>query len=481
MLRDERAADTAAAATKRAIDAVKPLRGIGSDEYAKRAARVINSHRPALDGAATVSHAQLGSLTLGIDADASDLHMERPLVEPHKTYFIPSSSCIVGASAVLDEDGKPIVWPWQAGERRAASVVGGTSRPVREWHPLDALVNKGLDHASADGKRGRKHTGVRAWHAFCQDEMGTQADRPIDPNAPLHVKLEEEWLAMRFVCALVEERGVAVETARVYFSATQGWHAREHGVKLAGGLKLERLPQMLKGLKRVYGSAPRAVRRGIAPQALRRAMDMCLDRGDPAHANIRAALATALQGLLRGAEFTGVGRHMLTRGDVTHITREQMVIMMHPCKNMHHIGGKTCPLVIGGGGAFIDAVDEVLNMLAVDPHRASEAETTPLFRVPSTNEPISYRCVLDTTKQLMRAVGENPDHFGVHSYRIGGATALFTAGAKETVIRTMGRWSSDMHRLYVRACYEQCINWTKRAGSATVSDLAGDFDEVDYY
>jgi hypothetical protein len=35
--------------------------------------------------------------------------------------------------------------------------------------------------------------------------------------------------------------------------------------------------------------------------------------------------------------------------------------------------------------------------------------------------------------------------------RIGGATALFAAGANETVIRTMGRWSSDLHRLYVRA------------------------------
>jgi hypothetical protein len=28
---------------------------------------------------------------------------------------------------------------------------------------------------------------------------------------------------------------------------------------------------------------------------------------------------------------------------------------------------------------------------------------------------------------------ENPDEFGTHSYRIGGATALFAAGANETV------------------------------------------------
>ena len=77
--------------------------------------------------------------------------------------------------------------------------------------------------------------------------MNTPAERPLDPNAPLWCRLEEEWLVMRFVCHLVQTRGVMPETARNYLSQAQGWHAREFGVKLAGGLKLERLPQMVKG------------------------------------------------------------------------------------------------------------------------------------------------------------------------------------------------------------------------------------------
>eukprot|EP00966_Prymnesium_polylepis_P090886 2104515-Prymnesium_polylepis.1 len=55
------------------------------------------------------------------------------------------------------------------------------------------------------------------------------------------------------------------------------------------------------------GEQGRAVRRGVAPQALRSAMDACLDPANPEHANIRAALSLALQGLLRGAEFTADG------------------------------------------------------------------------------------------------------------------------------------------------------------------------------
>ena len=104
--------------------------------------------------------------------------------------------------------------------------------------------------------------------------MGVPANRPLDPTTTtLWEKLEDEWLAMRFVCALVQERGISPTSAGQYFSCVQGWHGREHGIKLAGGLKLERLPQMLKGLRRVIGEIPKELRRAVAPQALRAAMD----------------------------------------------------------------------------------------------------------------------------------------------------------------------------------------------------------------
>ena len=385
-----------------------------------------------------------------------------------------------------------IEWPWEPPSRtrppsRAPSLPPRTTRHVRKHHPLDDQVNMFLDAASADGKRGRTITGVKAWFAFCEDVVGVPADRPVDPfTTSLFDKLEDEWLAMRFVCALVEERGVQPDTAAKYFSSVQGWHAREHGVKLAGGMKLERLPQMVKGMKRVLGSVPKKLRRGVAPQALKKAMDLLLDPKNPTHANIRTALACALQGLLRSAEYTSkdgkANRFTLTRADIAELTEERLVFWMHPCKNMHHIGGKTCPLVIGAGGTHVDAVAEMRNLLLVDPVDPSVAHLTPLFRDPLTNTPLRYDTINSCIKSLMESVGENPAEFSTHSMRIGGATALFAAGANETVIRTMGRWSSDMHRLYVRACFEQCCEWTRRAGTQSVSDLAGmPFDEVDDY
>ena len=135
------------------------------------------------------------------------------------------------------------------------------------------------------------------------------------------------------------------------------------------------------------------------------AMDLLLNPAVPAHANIRAALATALQGLLRSAEYAcdaGVKwnplKH-LSRADVTECSEERLVLMMLPCKNMRHLTGKTVPLVIGASGQLIDAVAEVWNMLAVDPVSPQLAKSTPLFRDPAPNEPLRTSHVRDMVRE----------------------------------------------------------------------------------
>ena len=132
----------------------------------------------------------------------------------------------------------------------------------------------------------------------------------------------------------------------------------------------------------------------------------------------------------------------------------------------------------------MDAVAEMQHLMAIDPVSVEDAARTPLFRLGEVGEEraaLSTRRVLDITRMLMNAVHEDPSQFGTHSYRIGGATSLFAAGADPTVIRTMGRWSSDCYRLYVRACFGQTLEWSKRCGSTEVSDIAAEFEEVDSY
>ena len=380
--------------------------------------------------------------------------------------YLPSSPSHLGTASrtvVRDDTGSTIVWPWEVPSGSTANPEAQGRQESRKRHHTDDLMTRALDASMADGKMGRTTTGVRAWHIFCAKER-TPAFRPLDPCTPLQDKLREEHLAMQFVCALVKDRGVAPATAATYLGQVQGWHGKEAGIRLAGGLKLCRLPAMLKGLYKIMGQPARAVRRGIAPRALKTAMDIVLNPANPAHANIRAALSVALQGLLRSAEFAcdpsvkWVAERHLARADLVECSTERLVLMMLPCKNMRHLSGKSCPLVIGAGGGFVDAVAEVRNMLAVDPTPVGRETVTPLFRDPSKGTPLRTNVLRELTRTLMSVVGEpQPHQFGTHSYRIGGATALFAAGADETVIRTLGRWSSDCYRLYVRACFKTTL------------------------
>ena len=388
----------------------------------------------------------------------------------------------VSGLRISDENGDVINWPWEASQQRR---TGGK----RRRHRLDGVIINGLMHSMASGDMGANSTGVRHWKKYCAANH-MSPHRVLDPNAPLEIKLHEEWNAMRFLAWLVQDVAVTPRSAATYFGQVQGWHAKEHGIKLAAGIKLNRLPAMLKGLRRIYGDTGRKVRRGFSPQTLRAAMDACFPHPEVnvEHANIRAMLALAFQGLLRGAEVAVDGKFNyksdMSRADLVNITHDRLVAMIRPCKNMQHLTGKTVPLIVGAGGAYIDAVQEMRNLLLVDPVAAADAATTPLFRMGAhggARTPMTTRHLADITKMLMMTVGEDPAQFGTHSYRIGGATALFAAGADPMVIRTMGRWSSDCYRLYVRACFGKTLEWTRRCGSQQVSDVAAEFEEVDSY
>ena len=54
---------------------------------------------------------------------------------------------------------------------------------------------------------------------------------------------------MRFLAWLVGDEMLSPRTAATYFGQVQGWHAKEHGIKLAAGIKLSRLPAIRKRMR----------------------------------------------------------------------------------------------------------------------------------------------------------------------------------------------------------------------------------------
>ena len=421
--------------------------------------------------------------------------------EPEGPVFTDASRIeLVGGArrhVILDEHGAEIQWPWEGGRTEpppAGTLAdGGAVRDiVAEQHfakagPLldelgshgaDATVQAGLNAATSDGKGGENSSGVRAYKTFCR-KYGRAAVRPIDPNAPLWVKLSEERWMMRFIAETIDDRTILPATGRAYFGAANAWHLRKTGIGFAAGMDLKRLAEMVKGLKKLRDGPPRQLRRGISPEQLRRGMDLVFPPNSPENVNIRGMLATMLQGLMRGRE---VGRDGawdsskdLARGDIATLTEERFAFFMRPAKNMKHRRGKTVPIVIGGGGALIDACAEVRRMIELDPTPPGQEASTPMFRKPDGTA-YTTDDIRAIVRQICFAINEDPLLFGAHSLRIGGATALFAAGAEPIHIRTMGRWSSDCYRLYVRACFEQTIAWTRKLGSQQVHDVQGTYE-----
>jgi hypothetical protein len=356
-------------------------------------------------------------------------------------------------------------------------------------HALDESICSYIDHAYHDGMGGDTQTGVRWWIRFCVYGMGVRAARVLDERAPLAEKLTEELLVMRFACWLVEERGVDPETARKYVSGVQAWHERRYGIRLAGGLKMARLPAMLKGMVRKQGGRrPRKLRKGVRPRVLQQAMRRHLGGDSSAEANWVAALTVGFCGLLRGAEL-GLGprtrwtpAECLTRADVSFRTRNgrrYVVLMMRPCKNDKVEQGKRVPLLLPGGGRFLDPVVALERLFALDPVPADKKGVTPLFRE-ETGAAFTTRRIRAVVKGLMAAVGEDPRLFGAHSLRIGGATAALAQGVPPVVIRAMGRWSSDVYEIYCRASDAAVLRFGVAIASAEYKDFESEFHTEEF-
>lgn len=285
----------------------QPSRAAAAQLQSEKIDRTIAAHR----GKRPVSHDDYWPSMSKGKLDSQALYQAQRSVKARVTDDIPRAAkhVIFGASSFFANTPIPDLNDDSSIEQNFDSSIdecldlSKSTYEVRARHSLDDLINLGLDYASADRKRGRSTTGWKSWVSFCSDVMGTSPDCPMDPMTPLFRKLEDEWLAMQYCCALVQWRGISPRSAGQYFSTVQGVHSREHGVRLCGGLKLERLPQMLKGLRRVVGEKPRKVRRGVTARIrirmLARGMEAIgLDPCNKLHANIRAALVDAWSRLL---------------------------------------------------------------------------------------------------------------------------------------------------------------------------------------
>ena len=334
---------------------------------------------------------------------------------------------------------------------------------------IDQRISEALAASYHDGSGGWNSTAVKWWFRYHL----ARGEDPIDiqgPEASLDAKLHDELRLMRFLVWLAEEKPspVAVDTARGYVSTVQGWCARNFGVKLGAGMELHRIAQLVKGLHRLHGGKPpKKLRKALTPEKLGRAFDLMLSPSNPLHANVRAALSSMLQGLMRAGEACFNSKRQrwqagkeLTRKDVTFFSGG-MQLLIAPEKDNNTLGAKSVPVTIGSGGKFVDAVWEMRNLMRVDP----TSENGSCFRNPKTGKALTVADMNEWVQLLMSAIGEDPKEYGSHSARIGGATAMYKAGFTPLDIRLAGRWDSDCYLVYVHTDRRRALEVTRQMAS----------------
>lgn len=205
------------------------------------------------------------------------------------------------------------------------------------------------------------------------------------------------------------------------------------------------------------------------------------------HVNATVAFETAYQGLLRPCEYTaksiaGWARQhtRLTRADLSFVPSVEAprfaVLYIRQAKrpgvDRHN---QRNPIILPyDAGAPVNACRALRALALLDPVPASEAPRTPLFRDLSRpgHPPVTYKQLFRIFRRILpRATDIDPMRFGLHSLRIGGATALLAAGCPRTVIQSMGRWSSDVYRLYARSSLPQLMHWQLRLGRTVAQPL----------
>ena len=349
----------------------------------------------------------------------------------------------------------------------------------------NATIAKYIDLSYHDGKGGDKSTAVRHWRRFCAEEATDGSFvRALEANATRAEKLDEEHLVMRFACWLVVERGVQPSTAEGYVSTVQAWHARRFGCRLAGGMPMVRLKALYKGMVTAQGGVrPKKKRLGLKPRQLARMMAELLGGESALEANWRACLATGLCGLLRGAELgvaTGeawAAETGLSRADVSFRWKgrsEEAVLMTRPRKQgvRKTQQGKQVPLLLVGGGRFIDPVRALKELFVKDPVPEREWATTPLFRG-MDGKAFSTARLRGVVKKLVEWDGGDSTLYGAHSLRIGGATAALAAGVSALVIKAMGRWGSDVFEIYARLSDVAARAFGRKVSSADYEEVPG--------
>lgn len=284
---------------------------------------------------------------------------------------------------------------------------------------------------------------VRNYEAFCQStDPVTQAWPPTSYNLGL--------FCVRY-CRDQKRTGRSLSNALSAFKD----HCMRFGYDWLDDRESWLLERTRRGLMKLDRTAPARKQ----PMTRSRLLELRAfsDPSNPAHHQYVSMSYVARDGLLRCKELLN-----LRRGDVTLRPNGHVSLLIRVSKTTHTRPAETVQLSNYGpsSGAQLLRVycRDFLHWDISQPAPMSLADcylfpavshTGPGVFSLSSREPKKDPFVA-WIRECMRKAGHQPSNFSGHSFRSGGATDLFTAGASLRTIQLKGRWASQAFLLYIR-------------------------------
>ena len=100
-------------------------------------------------------------------------------------------------------------------------------------------------------------------------------------------------------------------------------------------------------------------------------------------------------------------------------------------------------------------------VVAVTQYMALRGSKEGPFFLFEDERPLTKSMFTTKIREGLKAVGLPEQNFAGHNFHIGVATAAASVGIEDSVIRTMGRWSSSAFLLYIRTPQENLASFSR--------------------
>ena len=226
---------------------------------------------------------------------------------------------------------------------------------------------------------------------------------------------------------------------------------------------MPRLRLVQSGIQRAHASRQTTkIRLPITPAILIRLKEHWTPRkSEPDIVMLWAAAVLCFFGFFRAGEITiptisgfEESKH-LAWGDIAIVNvHNPQSLRVHLKRSKTDQLGKGVDVYIGKTDGPLCPVTAIMAYMAI------RGPTPGSFFKLANGHPLSKSSFTNKIRAGLQAVGLPESNFAGHSFRIGAATAAANAGIEDSVIRTLGRWSSSAFLTYIRTPREQLARFS---------------------